>query len=195
MAITEGGAPGPTPVAVRLRDGSMAGVWELDPRRSSVEFHVKHFWGLITVRGHFTKFQGAATIDRSGAISGTMRIDAASVDTKQPKRDAHLGSADFFDADNHPSITFQTRDVSPRGDDQVWVAGDLTAAGRTRPIEFETRVTAATAERLTARAEITIDRTEFGMTWSPMHTASPQVLVIVQGELARSPHARGASGD
>jgi polyisoprenoid-binding protein YceI len=164
----------------------MTGVWELDPRRSSVEFRVKHFWGIVTVRGRFTKFQGVATIDGAGAISGSIRIDAASVDTRQPKRDAHLRSADFFDADHHPMISFSTGVVSPRGDDRVAVVGELTAAGRTRPIEFEARITDATAERLTAHAEITIDRTELKMTWSPLRTASPTVLVIVQGELVRS---------
>ncbi len=184
MATREDGVP--TPLAARLRDGSASGVWELDPRRSSVEFRVKHFWGMVTVRGQFTSFQGAATIDPSGVISGTMRIDAASVESRQARRDAHLRSADFFHADDHPTISFQTRQVSPRDDDRVRVVGDLTAAGRTRPIEFEARVTDATADRLRAVAEITIDRTEFGMTWSPMGMTSSEVLVVVQGELARS---------
>jgi polyisoprenoid-binding protein YceI len=188
MASTEDGAPpsAAAAAAARLRDPAMVGAWELDPQRSSVEFRVRHFWGMVTVRGHFTKFEGAATIDRSGAISGSMRIDAGSVETKQPRRDGHLRSADFFDADNHPTISFSTRTVSPLGDDLVAVVGELTAAGRARPIEFEARIAEATAERLIARAEITIDRFGFGMTWSPLRTASPTVLVTVHGELARS---------
>jgi polyisoprenoid-binding protein YceI len=174
--------------AARLAGDSMAGVWRLDPGRSSVRFRVKHFWGLITVRGSFTKFEGSATIDRAGAISGSMRIDATSVETGHSKRDQHLRTADFFDADNHPTISFSTGQVSPRGDQHVAVDGELTAAGRTRPISFDARVTEVDAEagRVTVDAEITLDRSEFEMTWSPLRMASSTVVVSIDGELVRA---------
>jgi len=147
-----------TPITARLRDGSAAGTWKLDPSRSSVEFAVKHFWGMTTVKGVLTRFEGQATVETSGGISGTMTIDADSVDTKNAKRDAHLRSADFFDVANHPTITFSSRDVTPQVDDRFRVTGDLTAAGQTHPAEFGVRITPLTRDRATAEGEITMDR-------------------------------------
>jgi polyisoprenoid-binding protein YceI len=173
--------------ADRLRDGSATGSWVLDTARSGVRFRVKHFWGMVTVRGHFTRFEGEATVHPTGAIRGEMRIDASSVDTKNSRRDAHVRSAEFFDAENHPFITFSTRDVIAQDEDRLRVVGDLAAAGRTGAIEFEARVIDSTDERVVAEAEITMDRTRFGMTWSPMGMASATVRVTVRGELVRAP--------
>jgi len=69
--------------AVRPWDGSTPGVWVLDPAQSHFEFRVKHFWGLMTVRGHFTQVEGQAEVDDAGAVAATVRIAAASLATKQ----------------------------------------------------------------------------------------------------------------
>ena len=95
-ATTSGGAVTPLP----------AGEWTLDPDKSSAEFAVKHFWGLITVRGHFNAIEGELSIDPAGAVAGELRINAASVDTGNKQRDKHLRSADFFGADEHPQVVY-----------------------------------------------------------------------------------------
>ena len=164
-----------------LPDASTTGQWVLDTTRSTFEFRVKHFWGLVTVRGQFKQFEGQADVDLAGAISATVTIDATSLDTKQQQRDKHLRSADFFDVTKHPTVTFVTRRVTARGDDRLSVEGDLKAAGHTQPLAFEARFTRSN-ERSIVDAEISVDRTAFGMTWSPLGMASSTALLVVHGE-------------
>ncbi|MGH2882379.1 MAG: YceI family protein, partial [Solirubrobacteraceae bacterium] len=83
---------------------TLSGGWQLDPHRSSVEFRTRHFWGLITVKGHFDDYHGQLDLSANPAIE--LSIDAASVQTGNRKRDRHLRSADFFDAENHPQVRF-----------------------------------------------------------------------------------------
>ena len=95
-------------------DETLVGRWELDPQRSSVEFRVGHFWGLATVKGHFDRYEGRLDLGADPAIELT--IDAANVQTGNPKRDQHLRSAEFFDAENHPSVQFVSDSVVLQGD-------------------------------------------------------------------------------
>jgi polyisoprenoid-binding protein YceI len=92
-------------VAARLADGS----WRLDPARSSVVFHVRHFYGLMTVKGEFADYDG--TLDLGAAPAVELTIQAISLDTKLAKRDEHLRSKDFFDVARHPQVRF----ISDRG--------------------------------------------------------------------------------
>ncbi|HKC76091.1 MAG TPA: YceI family protein [Chloroflexota bacterium] len=167
--------------AVRPWDGSTPGVWVLDPAQSHFEYGVKHFWGLMTVRGHFTQVEGQAEVDDAGAVAATVRIAAASLDSKQQQRDKHLRSADFFHVDRHPTVTFATRKVTALGADRVRVEGDLTAAGHTLPLTFEARLTQA-GDQIGVDAEVTVDRTAFGMTWSPLGMASSRALLVVHAQ-------------
>src|SRR3954449_4503975 len=89
-------------VAARLADGS----WRLDPTRSSVAFHVRHFYGLMTVKGEFADYDG--TLDLAAMPAVELTIQAASLDTKMAKRDEHLRSRDFFDVERHPQIRFSS---------------------------------------------------------------------------------------
>ena len=87
-----------------------AGTYNVDPAHSSVGFEVRHM-GIATVRGAFRKFQG--TVDATGdapVLQGA--VEVASVDTSDPQRDGHLASPDFFDAENHPEITFHSAPAS-----------------------------------------------------------------------------------
>jgi polyisoprenoid-binding protein YceI len=158
--------------------------WALDASQSTFEFRVKHFWGLMTVSGHFTRFEGQAEVGGSGSVSASVRIDATSLDTKQKQRDKHLRSADFFDVEKHPNVTFTTRQVTALGADRVRVEGDLTVAGRAQPLAFEARLTAAD-DRITIDAEVSVDRTAFGMTWSPLRMASSTALLVVRAQFNR----------
>jgi len=144
------------------------GLWQLDPARSTVAVRQKTMWGMVTVNGTFAGVTGDGEVRPDGSASGTVTIDAASLDTKHTKRDKHLRSADFFDADRHPAITFAVRSCAPRTDDTVEVSGQLTVRGISRPQSFTARVTDSTADAVTLAAELTVDRAEFGMTWNQM---------------------------
>src|SRR5262249_17423544 len=129
--------------AVRPLGNPAPGAWVLDVSQSDFEFRVKHFWGLMTVRGHFTQVEGQAEVDDYGAVSATVRIAATSLDTRQQQRDKHLRSAEFFHVEKHPAVTFSTRTVTTLSAGRVRVEGDLMAAGHTRPLTFEARLTEA----------------------------------------------------
>src|SRR5258707_144385 len=92
----------------------VSGAWRLDPARSSVEFQVPHFWGLITVKGRFERYDGTLDLQSQPAVELT--INADSLDTGNRKRDQHLRSADFFDAENHPRVRFVSETAVLNGD-------------------------------------------------------------------------------
>jgi polyisoprenoid-binding protein YceI len=83
------------------------GAWRLDPARSSVSFHVHHFYGVMTVAGEFADYEGTLELGATPAVELT--IQAGSLDTKLAKRDAHLRSSDFFDVERHPQVRFVLR--------------------------------------------------------------------------------------
>src|SRR5580693_2698722 len=82
-----------------LKDGAVAGEWIVDPSRSAVSFKSGSMWGLVRVHGVFRQVTGNGTVSPTGEVSGALTVSAASVDTKNAKRDTHLRSADFFDSD------------------------------------------------------------------------------------------------
>src|SRR5215469_16652935 len=121
-------------VQALLKDGTLAGTWALDPHASSIRLTSK-IYGLIPVNGVFREVSGNGTVSPDGQASGTLTIAAASIDTRNTRRDTHLRSADFFDSGNHPDITFTADGFRPSGQD-VTVSGVLTVHGRTRPLSF-----------------------------------------------------------
>src|SRR3954449_1766242 len=87
--------------------GIAQGTWNVDPSHSSVEFQVKHM-GLATVKGFFSEFEGALEVGEDGAITAYGTVDTASVNTRSAQRDEHLRSADFFDVERNPQISFRS---------------------------------------------------------------------------------------
>jgi polyisoprenoid-binding protein YceI len=176
------------PDAGHPAEAATAGRWVLDPAHSSVRFHSKTFWGLVTVKGTFGAVTGEGEVGSDGAVHGTLSVDAASVDTKNAKRDKHLRSADFFSADQHAAIVFTANSVtpSPVSPDSVQVTGDLTVAGTSRPLAFPARITSATADEATLEAEVTVDRADFGITWNQLGMLKGASTVLIT---ARYRHA------
>jgi polyisoprenoid-binding protein YceI len=110
------------------------GTWKVDPVHSSVEFQVKHL-GIATVKGQFKEFEGTLEVTDAGVRAyGT--VQTASVDTREPQRDGHLRSADFFDSDQHPQISFQSTAVKPIDEESFEIEGDFTLHGITRPLKL-----------------------------------------------------------
>jgi len=122
-------------VAVAPVSALPTGTWRVDPVHSSVEFQVKHL-GIATVKGQFTEFEGTLEAQPE-AVRAHGRIDVASVDTREPQRDEHLRSADFFDARRYPEITFESVAVRPLTEDTFEIDGDLTIHGITRRVSLE----------------------------------------------------------
>jgi polyisoprenoid-binding protein YceI len=144
--------------------------WNLDPSHSSVDFSVRHL-GFSTVRGRFGSFDLDVTTDDAGVPTFIKsNIDASTITTGSPDRDAHLRSADFFDTDNHPYITFESTAINRDGDD-LEIVGNLTIRGTTHPVTFEAEVTGPVNDpwgnpRLATEAKGKINRTKWGLTWN-----------------------------
>ncbi|MDF0531524.1 YceI family protein [Tsukamurella sp. 8F] len=141
--------------------------WTIDPVHSSVDFSVRHLM-VSKVRGQFGTFSGTITVAADGTASATAEVDVTSVDTRNEQRDAHIRTADFFDAENHPKATFVSTAVTPKGSDYV-LAGELTIRGTTRPVEFELEYLGRNpgmgqGEVVAFEATTVITRQDFGIT-------------------------------
>ena len=116
------------------------GTWSVDPVHSSVGFAVKHM-GVSTVRGQFNEVDGTVEIAEDGLATAYGTVKTASVDTREPQRDEHLRSPDFFDAANNPELTFRSTSIQPRDEDEFTITGELTINGVTREVELDAEVT------------------------------------------------------
>jgi len=147
----------------------LAGEWQIDPAHSSVGFVVRHMM-VAKVRGRFTRLQGTLHVDPDPERStAAATIDAGSVDTDEPQRDAHLRSADFLDVANHPTIEFRSTALHVRG--EHWrLDGELAIRGTTQPVTLHVeslgvqQVAGSQVTGFTATTEI--DRHDFGLTWN-----------------------------
>ena len=146
--------------------------WTIDAGHSEASFAVKHLM-ISTVKGNFRSVSGTIVLDEAnpGASTVEAEIDASSIDTRQEQRDTHLRSADFFDVEAYPSITFRSTKVEPKGEGEFRVLGDLTIRGVTKPVVLEVEETGRGkdpwgGERVGYVATTKFDRTEFGLTWN-----------------------------
>ena len=158
--------------------------WTADPSHTTVEFEVEHLWGLHTVRGGFSSFDGAYSVGPSGSTI-EVTIDAGSVDTGCPARDNHLRSADFFSVDEHPLVRFTSTRVTGLGSGRAHVSGELEAAGRRVPLAFEASVRLVDGD-LELEATTTVDPSRFGMSDGPFRNVRRPAKLRVKTRLVRS---------
>jgi polyisoprenoid-binding protein YceI len=139
------------------------GTWTVDPVHSSVGFGVEYMAGTFT--GTFNEFDVAVA---EGVLKGSAKV--ASVQVKDPNLEAHLQTPDFFDAERHPELTFQSTSIRRDGD-HIWIDGEITIKGHTEPVQ----ITGVTSEpivdpygstRYGLKLETTIDRDKFGVSWN-----------------------------
>jgi polyisoprenoid-binding protein YceI len=150
----------------------LAGSWEVDPTHSALEF-VARYAVFTLVRGRFTSFSGTVVIDppHLGATQIDVDIDASSVDTALPDRDAHLRSEEFFDVERHPKISFRSRDATVLAAGRYTVRGDLTIRGVTQPVRLLVDVYGRAPDmlgnpRLGLKATARVQRSVWGITWN-----------------------------
>jgi polyisoprenoid-binding protein YceI len=160
-----------TTTAAAIGVGPTVRTFQIDKTHSEVAFRVRHL--LTKVRGRFTDFEGAIGYNAAAPEQSSVSFSAktASIDTSEPSRDKHLRSADFFDADVHPDLTFVSRGITRTGDDSFAVEGDLSIRGVTRPIVLPVTVLGTAKdpwgnERLALEADTTINRKDYGLNWN-----------------------------
>lgn len=147
--------------------------WNIDPVHSTAEFKVKHMM-ISNVKGQFGGIKGSLTHDEADPANSRVEasVDAASINTRDPQRDAHLKSADFFDVEKFPALTFKSTRVSRKSDGELEVAGDLTFHGVTRSVIFAVEGLSEPAKdpwgntRLGLAATTKINRKDFGLSWN-----------------------------
>lgn len=148
--------------------------WTIDPTHTLVEFSAKHMM-ITTVKGRFGQVEGRiARADDGADWEVSVDIGVASIDTRVEQRDAHLRSADFFDAESHPEITFRASGVKGEFSgvgDTFRLVGDLTIRGTMRPVELDVTYNGSArdpwgGDRLSFDAKTKIDRRDYGLTWN-----------------------------
>ena len=144
-----------------------SGTWTIDPPHTTIEFHVTYA-GVVTVKGRAPFVSGTIQGGTEPAIEGTVSV--AALTTFDETRDTHLRSPDFFDAERYPELRFVSTSVESR-DGDVIVRGDLTIRGVTKPAELRGTLTGPVTdpwgrERIGLDLAVTVDRTDFGVSWN-----------------------------
>src|ERR1700744_5078262 len=155
-----------TDVDTLLNDPDTAGVWSLDPDRSPVGFKIRNFWGLVNVKGRFTDVSGDGQVTGKGAIFGRLDIRVASLRTGIGKRDEHLRSADFFDAERFPEISVVVTAVQPTTGNAADLQATFSIKGVTAPVPLPVRVILRDDGSVQLSATAEVDRAQFNLDWN-----------------------------
>lgn len=183
--------------ALAVAAPAAAQTWDIDTAHSSAQFAVKHLM-VSTVRGDFGKTTGTIEFDGKNvsSIKVNATIDATSINTRNEGRDKHLKSADFFDVEKFPTITFTSKSVAAAGAGKFKVTGDLTMRGVTKQVVLDVDGPSAEIKgtrgetRIGATATTTINRQDFGVSWSRALdgggvVVSDQVQITIDLELIK----------
>jgi len=170
--------------------------WNIDKAHTEVDFAVRHMM-ISTVRGKFARFDADVSVDPTKLEDAkvTARIDAASIDTAEEKRDGHLRSADFFDVANYPTLTFTSTKVTRHGDD-LEVTGNLKIKDQEHPLTLKGEVTGPSKDpwggsRIGFSLSGEIDREKWGLTWNQALEAggvlvAKKVKITLETQLVQS---------
>jgi polyisoprenoid-binding protein YceI len=187
-----------TVIATATDTANLTGHYTLDPLHSRIGFVARH--AMVTkVRGSFNQFEGDGYFDAADPSKSSLQvtIQAASIDTRNADRDAHLRSNDFFDMDTYPELRFVSTSVEPVGEGTYRVNGDLTIKGVTRPIAIDLELTGSIVDafgnhRLGLEGSVTINRKDWGVSWNVALEAggvmvSEKVVLEVEISAIKSP--------
>lgn len=175
--------------------GSKPTQWVIDPAHSAAHFSVRHLM-ISNVRGEFSKLSGNVSIDPVDPARSSVEVslDTTSVNTREPQRDEHLRSADFFDVANHPAIKFKSKKTVAAGPDRYKLTGDLTIRGVTKEVTFDVEGPTPSVKdpwgnvRAGVTASTKINRKDFGLTWNALTEAGgvvvgDEISVTIEAEL------------
>jgi polyisoprenoid-binding protein YceI len=146
-----------------LSNPTSVGVWNIDPGQSTIGFKAKSMWGLASVKGRFKDFSGDGQITDAQTVFGRIDIKADSLDTGIRKRDEHLRSADYFEADKFPDISVVVTSAEGIDGDTVDLRAQLTVKGSTAPLPLRTKVAMLDDGAVRLSTQVTIDRKHFGV--------------------------------
>jgi polyisoprenoid-binding protein YceI len=176
-----------TTLETLLSDPDAAGVWNLDPERSTVNFKIKNFWGLLNVKGRFTDVCGDGQVTGKGAVFGRIDIQAISLNTGIGKRDNHLRSADFFDVERFPEISVVVTAVEPTSGNAADLRATFTIKGVTAPVPLPVQIAVLDdgSVRLTAKTDL--DRAQFDVGWNRLGMVGKTATVWADAIFVRAP--------
>jgi polyisoprenoid-binding protein YceI len=157
-------------MSITTRTVLPTGTWSVDPAHSNVEFTVKHM-GIATVRGAFNEFAGSFEVGDDGSARARGTVSVASVDTNEETRDAHLRSEEFFHAEVHPELSFESTEIRPTGEDAFEIHGDLSMRGVTKPVVLTAELQGTETdpwgnERVALEVRGQLNRGEWGLVWN-----------------------------
>ncbi|PID14648.1 hypothetical protein CSV63_11160 [Sporosarcina sp. P34] len=147
--------------------------WNVDTAHSTVEFSVRHMM-ISNVKGTFNEFQGTIEADPQDLTDASIdfTIDASSIDTRKSDRDNHLRSADFFDVENYPNLSFKATTIKKTSDDTYDITGDFTIKDTTKPVTFNVTFEGIAKDPMSGdeaagfSGNTKINRKDFGLTWN-----------------------------
>jgi polyisoprenoid-binding protein YceI len=167
-----------TTLETLLNDPDMAGVWNLVPDRSAVTFKAKNIWGLVPVKGRFTEFAADGQLTGEGAVFGRVDIKAASINTGMGRRDEHLRSADFFDAERFPEISIVVTAVQPTTGSDAELRANFTIKGVTESLPLPVTITELNDGSIKVTGETKLDRSQFGVSWNKVPGAIGNIVTV-----------------
>jgi polyisoprenoid-binding protein YceI len=177
--------------------GTKSTEWQIDPAHSAAHFSVRHLM-ISNVRGEFNKLSGIVILSPADLTRSTVEIslETSSLNTREPQRDEHLRSADFFDVANYPAITFRSTRIAPAGEEHFKLTGDLTIRGVTKEITFDVEGPIPAMKdpwgnvRAGVMATAKINRKDFGLVWNvPIEgggvLVGNEVSITIEAELVQ----------
>jgi polyisoprenoid-binding protein YceI len=177
--------------------------WQFDTSHSLVQFAVRHMM-LSKVRGQFETFNGTIDLDENNPTEATVevQIETASINTRDPKRDGHLRSPDFFDSEKFPYMTFKSTKVERADENHARLSGDLTIRDVTQPVTLAVEYTGTAKSpwgtvSLGFTGETRINRKDWGLTWNQgLETGGvlvgDEIDIIIELELVNVPETQTA---
>jgi polyisoprenoid-binding protein YceI len=176
-----------TTLETLLNDPDAAGVWNLVPDKSTIAFKIKNMWGLLSVRGRFTEFSGDGQLTAKGAVFGRVDVRVASLHTGIGRRDRHLLSADFFDAERFPEISVAVTGLQPTTGNAADLRAAFTIKGSTAEVPLPVTITELGDGSIRVCGETNVDRFQFGVDWDKRGMIAAAATVTAEAIFVRAP--------
>jgi polyisoprenoid-binding protein YceI len=176
-----------TTLEILLSDPDTAGVWNLVPDKSTINFKISNMWGLISVKGRFEDVSGDGQVTGKGAIFGRLDIQVASLRTGIRRRDQHLRSADFFDAERFPEISVVITALEPTSGNAADLRANFTIKGVTAPVPLPVQVVLLDDGSVRVSAKTEVDRAQFDLDWNRLGMVGERATVSADACFIRAP--------